>query len=111
MLGISTIPVLSAAHLFLQMLSMFTWRSSSHLNEPHTTLYIVLRLLTSILLRSFAQRNITFLHSYSHRLCWKQAIYICGWLHGEGRMSPATPRNKNTDQPSRGQLQEAVRTL
>ena len=29
-------------------------------------------------------------------------------LHGEGRISPETPRNQNNDQPSRGQQQEAV---
>ena len=31
--------------------------------------------------------------------------------HGEGRVSPATPRNQNNNRPSRGQPQEAVQTL
>ena len=30
--------------------------------------------------------------------------------HGEDRISPATPRNRNNDQPSRGLLQDAART-
>ena len=32
-------------------------------------------------------------------------------FHGEGRISPDTPRNSNNDQPSTGQPQEAVQTL
>ena len=31
-----------------------------------------------------------------------------GALHGDGRISPATPRNQNNGQPSRGQPQEAL---
>ena len=31
-------------------------------------------------------------------------------LHGEGSTGPVTPRNQNRNQPSRGHLQEAVRT-
>ena len=31
-------------------------------------------------------------------------------LHGEGRISPTTPRSQNNDQPSRRQTQEAVQS-
>ena len=34
----------------------------------------------------------------------------CTQTHGEGRISPATPRNRNNDQPRRGQPQEAAQT-
>ena len=32
-------------------------------------------------------------------------------LHGEGRLSPATPTKQNNDQPSRGYPQEVVKTF
>ena len=35
----------------------------------------------------------------------------CCVLHGEGRVSPATPRNQNNEKPSRGQPQGAVRAV
>ena len=31
-------------------------------------------------------------------------------IHGEGRISPATPRNQHNDRPSRRQLQKAAQT-
>ena len=40
-------------------------------------------------------------------------VDVCAYffvLHGEGRISPATPRNPNNDQSSSGQPQEAVQT-
>ena len=37
-----------------------------------------------------------------------QTLQMCH--RGEGRVSLATPKNQNNDQPIRGQLQEAVRT-
>lgn len=49
----------------------------------------------------------------AHVCCWMNTCtrrcYRCV-LHGEGRISLATPKNQNNDQPIRGQLQEAVRT-
>lgn len=51
------------------------------------------------------------------RRAWRVVSISASWcaghmcvVHGEGRLSPASPRNLNTDQPSTGQLQEAVLT-
>ena len=41
---------------------------------------------------------------------WARANGCTSMLHGEGRISPATPMNKNNDLPSRGQPQEVVQT-
>ena len=50
--------------------------------------------------RTAPRRDLTFRQGH----CWSDL------LHGEGRVSPATPRNQNNDPPSRGQPQEAVQS-